>query len=165
MFNIRRILRDGAILSFIASLLLMVSLRLNPRIWLQDYPEEIQDRVPPKTGREKRLSLIFGIPFLVLLVTVPVISTLALKRQDGGDASFLQLFLNTFGVAFAFNLVDLLLLDWLMFCTITPKFVVIPGTEGMEEYKDYSYHFRASMIGTVLSVVAGLVIAGIVSFL
>jgi len=165
MFSIRKIVLDGAILSFIASLLLIVSLRHNPRVWLQDYPEAIQDRVPPKTGREKRLSLIFGIPFLVLLVAVPFISTLALKRQDGGDVSFLQLFLNAFGVAFAFNLVDLLLLDWLMFCTITPKFVVISGTEGMEGYKDYSYHFRASMIGTVLSVVAGLVIAGIVSFL
>jgi len=165
MFNIRKIVLDGAILSFIASLLLMVSLHLNPRIWLQDYPEEIRNRVPPKTGQEKQLSLIFGIPFLVLLVAVPFISTLALKRQDGGDVSFLQLFLNAFGVAFAFNLVDLLLLDWLMFCTITPKFVVIPGTEGMEEYRDYAYHFKASMIGTVLSIVAGLVIAGIVSFL
>ena len=165
MFSIRKVVLDGATLSFIASLLLIVSLRLNPRIWLQDYPEAIQDKVPPKTEREKRLSLIFGIPFLVLLVAVPFISTLALKRQGGGDVSFLQLFLNAFGVAFTFNLVDLLLLDWLMFCTITPKFVVIPGTEGMEGYKDYSHHFKASMIGTVLSVVAGLVIAGIVSFL
>jgi len=165
MFSVRKIVLDGAVLSFVASLLLMVSLRLNPRIWLQDYPEEIRNKVPPKTGQEKQLSLIFGIPFLVLLVAVPFISTLALKRQGGGDVSFLQLFLNAFGVAFAFNLVDLLLLDWLMFCTITPKFVVIPGTEGMEGYKDYSYHFKASMIGTVLSVAAGLVIAGIVSFL
>ena len=165
MFSLRKIVLDGAILSFLASLLLMVSLRHNPRIWLQDYPEEIQDKVPPKTEQEKRLSLIFGIPFLVLLVAGPFISTLALKRQDGGGVSFLQLFLNASGVAFAFNLVDLLLLDWLMFCTITPKFVVIPGTEGMEGYKDYSYHFKASLIGTVLSVVAGLVIAGIVSFL
>ena len=165
MSSIRKIVLDGAILSFIASLLLIVSLRLDPRMWLQDYPEDIQNKVPPKTGPEKRLSLIFGIPFLVLLVVGPFISTLALKRQDGGDASFLLLFLNAFGVAFAFNLVDLLLLDWLMFCTITPKFVVIPGTEGMEAYKDYSYHFKASLTGTVLSVVAGLVIAGIVSFL
>jgi len=164
MFSFRRIVLDGAILSFVASLLLMVSLRLNPRIWLQDYPVEIRDRVPPKTEQEKRLSLIIGIPFLLLVAAVPFISTLALKRQDGG-VSFLQLFLNAFGVVFAFNLVDLLLLDWLMFCTITPKFVVIPGTEGMEGYKDYSYHFKASVIGTVLSIVAGLVIAGIVSFL
>lgn len=165
MFSIRKIILDGAILSFIASLFIMVSLRLNPRIWLQDYPEDIQNKVPPKTRQEKRLSLIFGIPFLILLVAVPLISTLTLKRQNGGDVSFLQLFLNAFGVAFAFNLVDLLILDWLIFCTITPKFVVIPGTEGMEGYKDYSYHFKASIIGTALSVVVGLVIAGIVSFL
>ncbi|MBN1249036.1 MAG: hypothetical protein JXC32_15360 [Anaerolineae bacterium] len=57
------------------------------------------------------------------------------------------------------------MLDWLMFCFITPKFVVIPRTEGMAAYKDYGYHFRASLTGTVLSIVAGLVIAAIVSLL
>ena len=79
--------------------------------------------------------------------------------------SFFQLFLNAFGVVFIFNLVDLLLLDWAIFCYITPAFVVIPGTEGHSAYKDYGFHFRASMIGTILSVVAGLVIAGIVSLI
>ncbi len=162
MFSLRRIVLDGAILSLIASLLITVSLHINPRMWLQDYPKDIQDRVPPKTKREERQSLVVGIPFLIVLVAVPFISTLTLKRQSGGDVSFLQLFLNTFGVVFVFNLVDLLLLDWLMFCTITPKFLVIPGTEGLEGYKDYYYHFKASLIGTVLSIVAGLVIAGIV---
>ena len=162
MFSLCKVVIDGAILSVIASLLIVVSLRINPRMWLQDYPQDIQNRVPPKTDMEKRQSLIVGIPFLVVLAAVPFISTLALKRQGGGDASFLQLFLNAFGVAFIFNLVDLLVLDWLMFCTITPRFLVIPGTEGMEGYKDYYYHFKASLIGTVISIVAGLVIAGIV---
>ena len=81
------------------------------------------------------------------------------------DGVILSLFLNTFGVVFIFNLVDLLLLDWLMFCFITPSFVIIPGTEGMKGYKDYGYHFRAFLKGTILSVVAGLVIAGIVTFI
>lgn len=165
MFSIHRIILDGALLSIIASLLILVSLRINPRMWLQDYPQDIQNRVPPKTEREKRQSLIVGIPFLVVLAAVPFISTLTLKRQGGGHASFLQLFLDAFGVAFVFNLVDLLLLDWLMFCTITPKFLVIPGTEGMKAYRDYCYHFKASLVGTALSVVAGLVIAGIVWFI
>ena len=165
MFSISKIVLDGAILSFTASLFIIVSLRFNPRIWLQDYPPDIQNKVPPKTEREKRLSLIFGIPFLILLVAVPFASTLALRIQNGDAVSFLQLFLNAFGVAFIFNLVDLLLLDWLMFCTIIPKFIVIPGTEGLAGYKDYSYHFKAAIIGTVLSVVSGLVIASIVSFL
>ena len=50
-----------------------------------------------------------------------------------------------------------------MFCAITPKFLVIPGTEGMAAYKDYGYHFRASLIGTVIAGVTGLGIAGLVT--
>jgi len=165
MFSLRKIVIDGAVLSVIASLLIVVSLRFNPRMWLQDYPKGIQDRVLPKTKEEKRQALVVGIPFLIVLVAVPFYSTLVLSIQGGSDISFLQFFLNAFGVAFIFNLVDLLLLDWLMFCTITPKFLVIPGTEGMEGYKDYCYHFKASLVGTTLSIVAGLVIAGIVWFI
>ena len=165
MINIAKIALDGAILSALASVFLFAVLRFNPRLFLQDYPESIQSQVPPKTEKEKRQSLIVGIPFLILLLAVPFISTLALKRRSGDEVRFLSLLLNAFGVAFVFNLVDLLLLDWLVFCTITPAFLVIPGTEGNEGYKDYRFHFRASIVGTILSVVTGLVMAGIVSFL
>ncbi len=165
MINLSRTLLDGAFLSLLASVYLLGVLRFNPRLFLQDYPEAIQGQVPPKTEAEKRQSLLIGIPFLILLAAMPFLSTLALKRQGGELISFLQLFLNAFGVAFIFNLVDLLLLDWVLFCYLTPSFMVIPGTEGMPAYKDYGYHFRASLIGTVLSLVAGLVIAGIVTLL
>jgi len=165
MININNILLDGALLSILGSISILGILRFNPRLFLQDYPDEIQAAVPPKTGREKRQSLITGIPFLLILLAVPFISTLILKRESGEMTSFFTLFLNAFGVVFLFNLVDLLVLDWLLFCYITPGFLVIPGTEGMGEYKDYGYHFRAFLIGTVLSIVAGLVIAGMVVFL
>ena len=165
MINISKILLDGALLSILSSILLIVVLWINPRLFLQDYPDEIQAVVPPKTDLEKRQSLIPGIPFLLLLFAVPFISTLVLKRQSGEIISFFPLFLNAFGVAFLFNLVDLLVLDWLLFCFITPGFLVIPGTEGMGEYKDYGFHFRAFLIGTVLSIAGGLIIAGIVSCL
>jgi hypothetical protein len=165
MIDISKILLDGALLSILASISIIGILRFNPRLFLQDYPDEIQNQVLPKTDQEKRQSLIVGIPFLLLLFVVPLISTLVLKRQSGEMISFFALFLNAFGVVFIFNLVDLLLLDWLIFCFITPNFLVIPGTHGMQAYKDYGYHFRAFLIGTVLSITAGLVIAGIVSCL
>jgi len=162
MLDVGRIVLHGAVLSFLASALLVVVLRVNPRIFLHDYPEAIQAQVPPKTANEKRQSALLGVPFLLLLAVVPFLSTLALRRSGGTDVSFLNLFLNAFGVSFFFNLVDLLLLDWLLFCTLTPKFLVIPGSEGNPAYKDYGYHFRGSLVGTVISVVAGLVIAAIV---
>jgi hypothetical protein len=163
MLNIGKTFLDGIILSVLASTLLIGILRFNPRLFLQDYPDEIQNQVPPKTDQEKRQSLIVGIPFLLLLFVVPFISTLVLKHQSGELFSFFPLFINAFGVVFIFNLVDLLLLDWLLFCFITPSFLVIPGTNGMQAYKDYGYHFRAFLIGTILSIAAGLMIAGIVS--
>jgi hypothetical protein len=160
--SVSRILVDGAVLSLLSSVYLIVTMRINPRIWLQDYPQDVQERVPPKTAQEKRLSLILGVPFVILVVAVPLISTFSLKHEVDG-VSFLALLGNAFGVVFIFNLVDWLLLDWLMFCTITPGFVVIPGTEGMAGYKEYGYHFRGFLKGTVLSAVAGAIIAGIVS--
>ncbi len=165
MFNLGKTILDGFLLSIISSFLLIVSLYINPRTFLQDYPKDIQEKVRPKTLSERRMSVLLGIPFLLVLILVPFFSTLTLKQQNGESSSFIALFVNAFGVAFIFNLVDWLLLDWLMFCTITPKFVVIPGTEGMASYKDYGFHFRGFIIGTFLSVIGALVIAGVVLFI
>jgi hypothetical protein len=160
--DLTRTLLDGMILTILASIYIIITLKYNPRIWLQDYPKDIQNMVPPKTGREKRLSLILGIPFIILLLGVPFLSTLAMGLRSRGDVGFIPLFVNAFSVTFVFNIIDWLVLDWLMFCTITPRFVVIPGTEGAAGYKNYFFHFRGFLIGTLLSIVGGLIIAGIV---
>ena len=59
---------------------------------------------------------------------------------------------------------DLVILDWLIFVTIQPSFIVIPGTEGMAGYKDYWFHFEVSFLGLtqwVSVLVGGLVLAGL----
>lgn len=62
MFNLGKTILDGVLLSIIASLILIVSLYINPRTFLQDYPKDIQAKVPPKTLSERRMSLLLGIP-------------------------------------------------------------------------------------------------------
>jgi hypothetical protein len=148
---------------FFTSIGVILILRVNPRIFLHDYPAKIQERVPQKTKVEKRLTYVFGIPFMLLLLLGTFFSTLSLKRQE--NVQFWALWMNAAGVVFIFNLVDWLILDWLIFCTLTPRFMVIPGSEGMAEYKDYGFHFRGFMHGTLYSSLGGLVIAGIVYFL
>ena len=165
MYNIGKLILDGFLFSCISSFLLIIGFHINPRIFLQDYPKDIQAKVPEKTLSERRQSLLIGIPFILVLILFPFFSTLGLKQQNSEGSSFIALFINAFGVAFFFNLVDWLLLDWLIFCTITPKFVIIPGTEGMASYKDYRFHFRGFLIGTLLTVVAALLISGIVFFI
>jgi len=167
IIDVRKILFDGAIVSLVASAFLIVTLRINPRLWLQDYSQDIQDQVPPKTDRESRLSLILGLPFLLLLFAAPLISTVGLNRQYGGALSFLALTIHAFGVGLMFNLVDWLLIDGLLFCVITPSFIVIPGTEGADGYttQNYGHHVRGFVIGTGVSLAGGLVIAAVVSLL
>ena len=163
--DLTRTLLDGLLYSFVASAYLLLALAYNPRLFLQDYPPAIQERVPPKTDREKRQARIVGLPFLLILMAGPLLSTLALARHLGAQAGFYPLFLNAFGVAFTFNLVDWLILDWLIFCAWTPRFLVIPGTEGMAAYQDYGYHVRGLLIGSGISLLSGLLVGGLVAWL
>ena len=157
-----RVLVDGAVLSAFAVLLIFASLRANPRIWLNDFPPDIRRAVPPKTEAEKRQSLIWGLPFLAVLLGGPLISNVILDHQRGGSASLVALVMNGFGVALFFNVVDLLIVDWLVLCRFTPRFLVIPGTEGMAGYKDYGHHFRGFVIGVGVSALLGVLAAAVV---
>ena len=159
MFSLQKILLDGSLLTGIASLIILIIMKVNPRIFLHDYPKEIQEAVQPKTETEMKLSKLLGIPFLLVLVLTPFFSTLNLKPEIESFGAF---FINAFGVSMVFNIADWLVLDWLIFCTITPNFMVIPGTKGMKAYKDYAFHFRGFLIGCVISAATSLVIAGVV---
>ena len=156
----QRIVIDGLIISLIASVWLMFIMWVNPRIFLHDYPAGIQAKVSPKTKQEKQLSYWLGIPFILILIMGPLLSTFANEELVG--ANFWMLWLFAAGLIFIFNLIDWLVLDWLFFCTITPKIMVIPGSEGMQEYKDYRFHFIGFLKGMVFTIVGGLLIAGIV---
>lgn len=165
MPTITKVLTDGALLSVLLLLWLGVvfSFRVSPRVFLQDYPKDIQDKVALQTAAEKRLSWLLKTPLLIFVIVVPLISSWSLKRNDPEHTTFIALFLNTFGVVFTFNVVDLLL-DFVL-VWVNPKFVVIPGTEGSAGYKDYFHHIRGFLVGTVGSVVGGLVIAAVVFLL
>jgi len=102
---------------------------------------------------------------MILLLLVLIFTLAAALSAKAVHYGFLGIFFSVSGVLFLFNVVDWLILDWLIFCTFTPAFAVIPGTEGMAGYKNYAMHFRGFLIGTVFSAAAGLVIAGIITLL
>lgn len=155
------ILAYGIPATLLLSAVILTMVRVNPRLMLRSYPNDVQAVVPPQTPAEKRQTLYWGIPFWVCLLGFPVAAALSAKAANLG---ILSIFLSAAGVVILFNLVDWLILDWLIVCTITPKFMVLPGTEGMAGYKNYAMHFRGFLIGTALSVAIGLIIAVIVVF-
>jgi hypothetical protein len=153
-----RIVRDGALLSLAGATYLLILLRRNPRIFLRHYPKEIREIVPPKSEKERRMSIWLG-----LLIGVPFTSVLLWRTATLGSHSFRDLFAYAFGVLFIFNLVDLLILDWLIVCWFKPRWLILPGTEHIVIPKPYLHHFKGFLLGTAGLVIAGLAIAGLLS--
>jgi len=57
-------------------------------------------------------------------------------------------------------LYDLLILDWLIFCFITPKYQILKGSEHLiHEYKNYKFHTIASIKGILF----GVLFSGIIT--
>ncbi len=157
MLDTARIVRDGAFLSVVASTCLLLLLRLNPRIFLGHYPKEIREIVAPRSKKERRISVLLG-----LLIGVPFTSALLWRTATLETHSFWERFAYAFGVLFIFNLVDLLILDWLIVCRFKLRWVVLPGTEHIAMPIPYLHHFKEFLMGTVGLVIVGLAIAALV---
>lgn len=139
---------------------------LSPRIWAYaDYPKSITDRVPPQTSREKKIGGVIMIPFFILVLGLPVLSTIMLEASYGGVIPLLDAFLNVYGILLFGNISEVLIIDLLIVGTITPSFVVIPGTEDLRdtEYKAFRPHHAKSHIRAIIAMaVVGLVLAGVI---
>jgi len=162
MPNITKILIDGGILTFLICLYLTAVIKYNPRFALKDLPKDIQDAVPPLSKKEKRIAIILSVPFFGLILGIPLLSTLQAEAGSVGKISFVSLFLHASGILFIVHILELLIMDLLVYCTITPQFIIIPGTEGLPGYKNYWHQIRAHLRGLPLMLVLGAAIAGIV---
>jgi hypothetical protein len=134
----------------------------SPRVWgYTDYPEVVKHKVPPQTPREKQLAAVIGLPWFIFVFGFPIFSTYVLKSKLGDEIPFIFAFLNSLALILLATLGDLVILDWLIVSKITPKFVIIPGSE-RADYKDFSHHYKAHAKAFAGQILVCLVIAGIV---
>lgn len=161
MLSLSHILVDGTLLSLAAGALIIGSLMYNPRIWLQDYPESVRKLVAPLTDAEKRAQKIMMIPFLLLLLVGPYLSTAALRAEQGGSLSFATAYLNTALVLNVFNLFDAVVIDLVILTIGKPRFMILPGTT-LADYaglSDWGMQLRNYLKGIVWTAVLALPIA------
>lgn len=141
---LRHIIFHGLVYFVIATgYLLLTMVTLSPRVWgYADYSEEIKAKVPPQTAVEKRLAIVVGLPWFFFVFGYPIYSTYALKLKMGGEIPFWVALLNALVLVALATFGDLVLLDWGIVSRITPRFVIIPGTDA-SDYADFSHHYRA----------------------
>lgn len=149
----------GLVLSALLIILLLITQSINPEIMLNDYPPDIRKQYGQPQPKTRRQKLVASILFLSVIAAVLICSFKDLPRP----VDFGRAFLNIFVVFMTFNIVDLLIIDWLIFVWLQPRFVILTGTEGMAGYRDYRFHFRGFLIGTVMITILSAVIAGFMS--
>ena len=159
----RLFLRDALLYVSLTSVCLLALVLYSPRLLLNDYPPAIRALVPPKTKGERRSSIVLGLPLLLAMFGFPVYAAFTIRATQ--HAGFFALWAYASGIAFAFNVWDWLAIDWLLFCAITPRWVVIPGTEGHPAYRDYFFHFKGFLVGAVFSGALGLLAATMVALI
>jgi hypothetical protein len=142
------------IYNFVISIFLYGSLAYNPRMWLHRMPPEVTMKVLEKTPQERKLFIFFAIPFLLWLFGYPILYVL---QQDSNLSTSFLMFLAFF---LGFALWDTLVLDLLIFCKVTPRFIIIEGTS-REDYSNMKYHLVSGTKGLAMS----LVFSGIAALL
>lgn len=165
-FSVRRTLIDGTLMNLLITLVVYGSIYFNPYFWISDYPADIQ-AAAGQADIPLEQQLVVGALLSCIVVGIPLFSNAKLRRQNNGVLTFPAAFIHSASLLFFFALWDLLIHDWLIFVTIQPAFVVIPGTEGLAGYKDYWFHFEESFLGWAQWVsisIGGLVFAGLAMF-
>ena len=157
-------LEFGLVLSAVLFGLLLVVLRANPEIMLNDYPPDIRAKWGPMSERTKRQRVLVAIGFLAVILGVVAWSFESFPVVVARDVTFAAAFVH-FAIMFGtFNLLDWLVLD-LGLVHWQPRFVVLPGTEGMAGYGNHWFHFRGFLIGIPIVLAGSALCAAVVSML
>jgi hypothetical protein len=158
---IGKALIEGLIWSVLWMIYVYVIVKFFPWQMLHDYPKDIQEASTLKepTEKQKKRSKLFGWLGGLAIICTPIIWGITQFSQI--KTTFLNLFVFIFIIVMMWNVIDLLIMDWLIVCTITPKWVVIKGTEGCRGYKDYLFHFKGFLIGCIYTTVSAIAFSGI----
>lgn len=128
-----------------------------PLSMIHDYPPAIQDRVR-KLGlikdNENKTKLDLIRKFIAIIVFVLLLAVIVHKFNNANT------FLKGFGYSYLlWNIVnwwDAIVIDCIWFCH--SKKVIIKGTEDMKAYKDYLFHIKGGLKGTLYGIPACLLV-------
>lgn len=148
----------GLVLSLVLTLLTVISGTIALDMFVDDYPPDIKKKYGPMSPRAARLRPYIATLLFITVLVVPTIGLFALQAEID-SVPFLPAVIFSGIALLVFNTFDLIILDWLFFCTVQPRSMVLPGTEGMAAYRDYRFHFIGFLKGLGFTVVGSLLIA------
>lgn len=154
---------ESVVLCFVFALSIYIFSR-DPIKTLYNYPPNIQERVKSLEQykglvptQEKKISTKLTASLVIVLVFSLII------RYINGCTSFKDAFINSFILWTIVNVFDALVMDVIWFCH--DPYFVIKGTEDMvDDYHDYWFHIKQSMIGEAIALFVCMLVGFVVHF-
>ncbi|MBQ9157276.1 MAG: hypothetical protein IJ137_10910 [Eubacterium sp.] len=158
---IKTALIEGLVWSGLWMFFVYVIMKCFPWEMLHDYPEDVRkaSKLSEPDSRQKRNAKIFSGIGSIIIFGALILFGLTYFRN--GKAEFSMIFCFLFIIAMSWNVIDLLVMDWLLVCTLRPAWLIIPGTENCSSYEDFGHHFKGFLIGCLYTTIMALVFAGI----
>jgi hypothetical protein len=150
----------GTVFGVVFSIAMLIIGRVNAEMILNDYPPDIRAKVGPMGEKTRKQANLASLPLLATLGLIVVLG-LGQLRSLTGELSLVNTFIVTTTIFQVWNLIDLVLLDWFLLMTLKPRFMILPGTEGMAGYSDYGFHFRKFLNGIVFTLILGVIVTAI----
>jgi hypothetical protein len=151
-------LTGGLLMSTLLTFLILTSLARNPRALIINGPPIMQETLAPLTQTEKRALNVGRVLILLIILFMPLALAVWYERAYQ-PLSYGQAFLFLWIIWMSFNLVDLLIIDWLVLLWWQPSWLIIPNARPYREYTSYGHHFRGFLKGTVMMAVFALIYA------
>lgn len=142
--------------------LVLTSLAYNPRLWIRDFPEEIQAEMDPLSAGEQVARIFLAILLLAVVVGIPVLSVLSVKATQG-SVTLVEAFLHIWLIFMAVNLIDLTVIDWMIGVWWQPEFLSTPELDSARQYNTYRFHFIEHRKGTIVLTALALGLGALVS--
>ena len=154
---------EGICLCLLFTLMVYIMSR-NPIKTLYNYPPKIQERVKSLEEYKDKIPTQKNKIFAKCLASILIIVIISLiLRYVNGYTTFIEGFGYGFLLWTMVNIYDVVVMDIIWFCH--DPYFVFKGTEDMvDEYHNYWFHIKGSLIGEVLALVICAIVGLIIQF-
>ena len=137
----------------------------NPIKTLYNYPPKIQERVKTLDEHKDKIPTQKNKVFAKSVASILIIAIISLiLRYVNGYRTFIEGFGYGFLLWTIVNIYDAVVMDIIWFCH--DPYFVFKGTEDMvDEYHNYWFHIKGSLIGEVLALVICAIVGLVIQFI
>jgi hypothetical protein len=150
---------DGLIYSGGFALIILISVLINPRIWLQDFPEDLKKVVPPKSRKESRQTFITGFLFALFIVGFPLYSVARFFAGIDSAVTFGTVFLHSFSVMMICNTLYWLFFHILIFNVLIGWIRTVPGLKKRFHFTGWKNQLFGLFVGVLSCLLISLFVA------